>query len=404
MGASFFPLDEALGLLPGKWSPRIQQVVVRLGSMVPFGQVPPILQMVGRVSVSRASVQRLTETAGDALVHAEQAAAERITRDLPPDPVGARCQQVSVDGAMVPIVGGEWREVKTMVIGELSNGDGHARQLSYVARIAPLEAFVQVTTAELHRRGTFAAETVVAVVDGAAWCQQVYDYHLPHAVRILDYPHAVEQLTRAAQACFGPGVAADDWLRTQCTELREGSAAAVCQAVSQLPVTHASDPTEAYRVMRQVEGYLRTRLAHLAYATFLAQGYPIGSGIVESANKVVVEARLKGAGMHWTVAHANALLALRGMLCSQRWEEGWAQVVQQRTVQRRQRPIGDPCPEHPAPVRGKRPSLRTTLAKLGGANPYFTNGKPNASHPYKKDYARKYGTTDRAASQPSTKL
>ncbi|MEZ4531730.1 MAG: hypothetical protein R2855_12000 [Thermomicrobiales bacterium] len=103
------------------------------------------------------------------------------------------------------------------------------------------------------------------------------------------------------------------------------------------------------------------------------------------------------------MAHANALLALRGMLCSQRWAEGWAQVVQQRTVQR-QRPIVDPCPGHPAPVRGQRLSLRTTLAKLGGANPYFTNGKPNASHPYKKDYARKYGTTDRAASQPSTKL
>ena len=57
--------------------------------------------------------------------------------------------------------------------------------------------------------------------------------------------------------------------------------------------------------------YLQTREAQLQYPQFVTAGWPIGSGMVESANKLVVEDRLKGAGMHWAEANVNGLLALR---------------------------------------------------------------------------------------------
>src|SRR5207248_1373378 len=60
---------------------------------------------------------------------------------------------------------------------------------------------------------------------------------------------------------------------------------------------------------------------------YRARGFPIGSGAVESANKVVVEARLKGAGMHWERSHVNPMLALRNAVCSHRWEEAWEQIA-----------------------------------------------------------------------------
>src|SRR4029434_215935 len=63
------------------------------------------------------------------------------------------------------------------------------------------------------------------------------------------------------------------------------------------------------------------------YGVFQAEGWPIGSGMVESANKVVVEARLKGAGMHWSRASVNPLLALRNAVCNARWAETWQQSV-----------------------------------------------------------------------------
>ncbi len=386
----------------------MQQIVALLGTVVPFGQVPGVLALVSGVVVSRSSVRRVTEAAGAALAAWDAAEVARIRTTHPPDPPGAVRQQVSVDGAMVPIVGGEWREVKTMVIGDLETGTpGHAGHLSYVSRMADLDQFADVTTAELHRRGTFAATEVVAVADGALWCQQFYAYHLPDAIRILDFPHAAEHLSRAAQACFGPGPEAADWSGTQRAQLLAGKAAAVCQAVSALPVAQAADPAEAYRVVRQVASYLRERLPQLAYAEFLAAGYPIGSGAVESANKLVVEARLKGAGMHWTVANANGLLALRGVLCSQRWDVGWTALSDQRRHRahhHQSRGASPAAPTPPTPVPSRTRPTRHHLAKITTPNPYFTDGKPNATHPYKQDYVRKYGTTARPGRPPTTEI
>src|SRR5256885_9857768 len=74
---------------------------------------------------------------------------------------------------------------------------------------------------------------------------------------------------------------------------------------------------------------LEKRLAQIQYATFAAQGYPRGSGSMESANKLVVEARLKGAGMRWARPHVNPLVALRTVACSDRWDEAWPQITQQ---------------------------------------------------------------------------
>jgi hypothetical protein len=81
---------------------------------------------------------------------------------------------------------------------------------------------------------------------------------------------------------------------------------------------------------------------------FQAQGWPIGSGIVESGNKLVVEARLKGAGMHcrlapscsrherWAEEHFNPMLAIRYILCSNRWKEEWPKIEARLRKQKRQ--------------------------------------------------------------------
>jgi hypothetical protein len=85
--------------------------------------------------------------------------------------------------------------------------------------------------------------------------------------------------------------------------------------------------------------YLEKREAQMQYPAFRAAGWPIGDGAVESANKLVVEARLKGSGMHWARPHVDPMLALRNIVCSDRWDEAWPQIVvtlRQQTQQRRQ--------------------------------------------------------------------
>jgi hypothetical protein len=380
-------------------------MVALLGTVMAFGKVPAVLRLVAGVTPSLSAVRRITQRAGAALLAVEAATVEQIGRECPASPPGPTRQQVSIDGAMVPIRGGEWREVKTMVIGALSaTKPGKATALSYVSRLQNADQFAYSATGELHRRGTFAAATVVAVADGAVWCQKFYDYHLPGAVRILDFPHAVEHLHQAAQACFGPGsVQTRRWLATQAQTLRHGNPHTVIAAVAALPVAQSTDPADARAVRQQVRAYLQTRLSHLAYADFAAQGFPIGSGIVESANKLVVESRLKGPGMHWKEENVNPMLALRGAYCGQTWDQRWPELCRhQRQAARRSHPRSQPLPPPPPPtpapgrpappLLAPRPRIKTII-----------NGKPTQDHPWKRTYRARYGSVSHHANQTITK-
>ena len=79
--------------------------------------------------------------------------------------------------------------------------------------------------------------------------------------------------------------------------------------------------------LRKPLAYLEKREAQMQYPAFQAQGWPIGSGVVESANKLVVEARLKGGGMHWARPNVNPVLGLWNIVCSGRWAEEWPRIA-----------------------------------------------------------------------------
>ena len=103
------------------------------------------------------------------------------------------------------------------------------------------------------------------------------------------------------------------------------------QTVRGLQAAHAEVDGVAEKL-----AYLEKREAHMHSPSYRQQGWPIGSGSVESGNKVVMQARLKGAGMHWAPSHVNPLLSLRSAECNQRWEESWQQSSAHRRAQRLQ--------------------------------------------------------------------
>jgi hypothetical protein len=380
----FFPLDRELELLPGSpWSNRARELIVRVGTEVPFERGPGLLALLTGLQVSVSTIRGVTEAAGSALVAVEAAEHERIVRTLPEAPIGAPVQQVSVDGAMVPLVGGVWREVRTLAVGAIAataTGERHTTALSYRSRLTGGAAFADAAVGELHRRGTEHAGVVAATADGAVWCQQFFDEQVPGAIRILDFPHAVEHLSTVAQAVFGSGTeATSDWVGTQRHALRTGDPDRVLAEIAALPVAAASDPAEAARVRGRELAYFTSRRSQIAYADFAAAGLPIGSGAVESANKLVVEARLKGPGMHWAPAQVDPMLALRGALCSDRWDEAWGSVT---TQLRPATPVPPSPPAAPSPASPTAaPTLPTATRRSA---PTIVNGKPTAAHPWKR--------------------
>ena len=328
-GRGFFPLDERIGLLAhSTFSPRLYQCLVRLGTELPFERVPALAQLLLGVHVSVDTVRRLTEAAGVAQVEREEALCQHLWQRAPDGPAGPEVQQLSADGAMVPLVGGEWAEVRTLAVGTVETdgeGEAHTKDLRYFSRLCSAAAFIDWVELPLYHAGTAQAGTVVAVQDGADWLTHLLDAHCPEAVRILDFPHAAEALSRAAHACLGQGTAeTSTWLDTWLHELKHGEPEVVIAAIRALP----APSTEAATARDGAAAYLTRRRTQITYAAFQAQGYPIGSGIVESANKLVVEARLKGAGMHWSRHNVTPILALRALVCTGTWEAEWPGIWQ----------------------------------------------------------------------------
>lgn len=333
----FFPLDEELSLLPGALTPALQETLVRLGTRMPFGSVVQELADLKHVTTTEATVRRHTEAAGATYVALQTDAADAAEHRLPAAPKGAARQLLSVDGAMVPLVKGEWAEVKTVVIGAiqppvLEHGEAvvHTTQLSYFSRLAEADTFNRLATVETHRRGTERAEVVCAVSDGAEWIQGFVDLQRHDAVRILDFAHAACYVARVGEAVHGEGTPESKaWLATTLHALKHDSPVTVVQTLQILRhgLEGGSATGETLEHVATAIHYLDKRVAQMDYARFQAAGYPIGSGSVESGNKVVVEARLKGAGMHWAREHVNPMVALRNALCSERWKEDWTQIA-----------------------------------------------------------------------------
>ena len=118
--AAFSPLDEELELGTERFDPWVTESIALLGTVLPFGRVPLVLERLTRVPVRSETVRRVTEAIGRAQVGRETVEAERVRATLPLPTQGPAVQQLSLDGAMVPVVGGEWAEVKTLALGEVT--------------------------------------------------------------------------------------------------------------------------------------------------------------------------------------------------------------------------------------------------------------------------------------------
>jgi hypothetical protein len=366
----------------------LQASLVRLGSWMPFAHAAREVGWLTQAEVSRHVARRLAEAAGAAYVAEQAAAVEALEQRPTPEPVGPPVLQMSADGAMISLVGKQWVEVKTLALGAVvpgATGEGRAREISYFSRRAEHRDFRRLALVETHRRGGGTAGTVVAVMDGADWLQRFVDFHRRDAVRVLDFPHAVEDLTRASQEALGVAKAATAdskaWLDRQAHALKHDGPAPVLAALRALPPGTQRDAALAY---------LEPRLPQLRYPAFRAAGYPIGSGIVESANKVVVEDRLKGSGMHWAPQSVDPMLALRTAVCADRWEEAWPQISarlladdrarrrQSAAERRAARPAA--LPDAPAPAVDPPPPTPVLTPRPNT----IVNGRPTKAHPWNR--------------------
>jgi hypothetical protein len=124
------------------------------------------------------------------------------------------------------------------------------------------------------------------------------------------------------------------------------------------------------------------------YPSYRTAGWPIGSGSVESSHKFVVQARLKGSGMHWKAEHINPMLALRLALLNERWSESWQQQdhlrQQQRHLKRQVRhqqrfPHQPPQSQPPPPALSAASTAKPRPEKTGRTQAQYRWGRQTFS-------------------------
>ena len=386
---------------------------------MPFAEASEELTLFWGVWISEDTLRRQTEAAGAALTALEDEESARLERDFPAPLQGPAIQQVSVDGAMVHLVDGTWAEVKTAAIGTVTtrrNKEGevkvHTVDLTYCSRLADVASFGRRFRLEVFYRGTQTAGTVVAVQDGADWIQGLLDTYRRDAVRVLDFAHQHPQAgtrhlataaraapTPAGRPCAdSPGLRA--WLAVAAHTLKHRGPEEILVELRALPIAAAADRATAARLRDETIAYLEARLPQTQYHLFQAKGYPGAlwacSGCVESAGKLLVEARLKGSGMRWARRHVCPMVALRAARASGRWAQTWPAICQRLRQQEQERrqarrlqrrlakglavPVASPCPVAPPKAR---PKLSRAHARMRAATPpTIVDGKPTARHPW----------------------
>ena len=76
--------------------------------------------------------------------------------------------------------------------------------------------------------------------------------------------------------------------------------------------TRAWNPRKAEKqeARQDLITYFAEHKHRMAYASYIKEGYQIGSGVEESCNKNVVQSRMKQAGMRWGETRSESILQL----------------------------------------------------------------------------------------------
>ena len=339
--AGFAPRDRTLGLQDGSLSPGVLRMVGRVGAMVSFEEGHALLAELAGVDVPTKHVERAAEALGREVAEDERCVVEPPAVGEPMAPT----LYLGMDGTGVPVRKEELvdragkqpdgsaktREVKLVTVWSAEGRDEAGtpvRDQGSISYSAAIESAAQKDTdsvpsefalrvrREATRRGFERAVRCVVLGDGAKWIWNLATEHFPDAIQIVDRFHAKQHLADVAKSIYGAGSdLCTKWARDRHDELDAGNMEAILSALR----VHSPKDDEA----RKCVDYVEVNRERMRYAEFRAAGLCTSTGVVEAGCKTAVGTRCKRAGMHWTVAGVDAIIALRCCQLSGRFEDFW---------------------------------------------------------------------------------
>jgi hypothetical protein len=241
---------------------------------------------------------------------------------------------------MMLVRGEVWKQVKLVAISEVKVrpaamrlSEGASRRTddpvvellrhSYQAGLWDADAMALHQYAEAMRAGLDYSRKRSSVNDGAIWIKRITDLNFRGIIQIVDWKHAGDHLRAVGNALCGEQTpAAKQWTERHLDLLWDGCTDEVVSVLDRLDLRQERYPA----LVREAPDYFRSNQERMRYDVFRTQGYPIGSGTVESAANTVVHHRLKRPGRGWERHNAQAMLAALSELHSDRFDHAWHSI------------------------------------------------------------------------------
>jgi hypothetical protein len=345
-GRAISPMELRLGVVEGLWTPHAaKQGMWLVAQMTPkLGE--QLCARVGNMTPSKSSLDRLPKAIHDRWED-DRAALETALREVTKVPDGAVSMAVSIDGVLAPMKDTDpvATRTKTAGRGQIAKGPAGYREIGCATisfcnaegRMLSAIRFARMPEPKKAslKRSLLAEVTdvleqrphlkVVKVADGAHDNWSFLAHEMPAGPEVVDFFHAAEHLNAALADVYGDGTVE---ARRRFATLRhvlleeEGGAAKVIRALDYLRRNHP----RCTRLATEL-AYFRKHRRRMKYAELRAQGFPVGSGIVEAACKTLVAQRMKQSGMRWGHEGGQAILNVRGWSQSDRFDQAWALIA-----------------------------------------------------------------------------
>lgn len=355
-GTGHLPLDADLGLGEERYSDFLREMYEELNAYLPYGKTGQLLGRLLGINLSQRVQQQLVGTdAAEVAAYYQQQAAPPVSEE-------ATILVAQADGKGVPIV----RPSKNQEKVRLRRGEARSRKKAVVVTalytIVPaprtgaqvLQTLLQPETEQAgtasparsqpqHKqiRGTLQGKDValqrlaqqvakrdgahiqqrVALCDGERLLQEKLRHYLPGFTLVLDFIHAFEYLWKAANCLYGENHPQRlPWVTTQTSRLLNSQSAELIAHLRQLAEAPKRAAARRHK-LNKIADYYENNLPYMDYAAYLAQGWPIASGVIEGACRHFVKDRMELSGMRWTVAGAENLLGLRAVAENDDWDD-----------------------------------------------------------------------------------
>jgi hypothetical protein len=316
-------------------TPAAEELASLAGTLTSFAEAAQkVLPRLAGLRLAESTAERTTEAAGQRL-RRRRAAGETFgpARDWPwpEDAKGRTCVYISADATGVGMQGekGAAAEGRMAYVGLIycpgEEGEpARERALAGLYELAELGGQMRRQGAQV---GMDRADVWVALTDGGAGLEEFMGVYFPRAQCVLDFYHAAEHLHDLAQALYPDAARAEEAAGSWCHTLKHEGGATLLAVLEGLDLRGRK--AEAREAHRREVGYVRRNVHRMDYPRYRADGWLIGSGHVEAACKAVVGQRLKGNGMRWGEAGADAVCHLRALFKSEKgqWEAFWGNAA-----------------------------------------------------------------------------